>query len=50
MQKANGVTKLLAETDSLVELIFEYRTIVKSFEWQAFNKYMATILGASNDK
>ncbi len=33
MQKTDKVTKFLAETDSLVELLFEYRLIVKSFEW-----------------
>src|SRR3972149_6674138 len=35
MRQADNVTKLVAETDSLVELIYEYRSIVKSFEWQA---------------
>jgi hypothetical protein len=35
MQRVDEVTKLVAETDSLAELIFEYRTIVRSFEWQA---------------
>lgn len=33
MQKANDVKKFIAETDSLTELIFEYRGIVKNFEW-----------------
>jgi hypothetical protein len=33
MQKADNVSKMTAETDSLVELMFEYRTIVKSFDW-----------------
>jgi len=33
MQKANDVKKFVAETDSLTELIFEYRSIVKNFEW-----------------
>ena len=33
MQKANDVRKFIAETDSLTELIFEYRRIVKNFEW-----------------
>jgi hypothetical protein len=47
MQKANGVTKLLAETDSLVELIFEYRTIVKSFEWQAVREVVIDRLEGS---
>jgi hypothetical protein len=47
MQKADGVTKLLAETDSLVELIFEYRTIVKSFEWQAVREVVIDRLEGS---
>jgi hypothetical protein len=34
MQKLDGIEKILAETDTLVELIYEYRIIVKSFEWQ----------------
>jgi hypothetical protein len=33
MRKADNVSKMYAETDTLVELIFEYRSIVKSFEW-----------------
>jgi hypothetical protein len=33
MQKATSVTKFNAETDSLTELIFEYRSLVKNFEW-----------------
>lgn len=33
MRKADKISELVAQTDSLVELIFEYRGIVKSFEW-----------------
>ena len=33
MQKANNITKFIAETDSLTTLIFEYRSVVKNFEW-----------------
>lgn len=33
MTKADKVTKFIAETDSLTELIFEYRAVVKGFEW-----------------
>jgi len=33
MQKSNDVKKFVAEIDSLTELIFEYRGIVKNFEW-----------------
>lgn len=33
MQKADNVKKFIAETDSLTELIFEYRSVVKNFEW-----------------
>lgn len=33
MQKADDVKKFIAETDSLTELIFEYRSVVKNFEW-----------------
>ncbi len=33
MQKMDGVKKNVAEINSLVELIFEYRSVVKSFEW-----------------
>ncbi len=47
MQKTDKVTRLLAETDSLVELIFEYRTIVKSFEWQAIREVVIDRLEGS---
>lgn len=47
MQKVDKVAKLVAETDSLVELIFEYRTIVKSFEWQAVREIVIDRLEGS---
>ncbi|MEK7398612.1 MAG: hypothetical protein AAB116_16895, partial [Candidatus Poribacteria bacterium] len=47
MQKVDNVTKLIAETDSLVELIFEYRTIVKSFEWHAIREVVIDRLEGS---
>ncbi|CAD5963603.1 NheIR [Planktothrix tepida] len=48
MQKAdNELTKIIAETDSLVELIFEYRTIVKSFEWSAVREVVIDRLEGS---
>jgi len=33
MLKSNGIKKFIAETDSLTALIFEYRSVVKNFEW-----------------
>ena len=33
MQKADAVEKFVAETDSLTALIYEYRSIVKNFDW-----------------
>lgn len=33
MRKAEDLSKMTAETDSLCELIYEYRNLVKSFEW-----------------
>lgn len=47
MQKADSVTKIVAEIDSLVELIFEYRTVVKSFEWQAVREIVIDRLEGS---
>lgn len=47
MRKVNKVTKIIAETDSLVELIFEYRTIVKSFEWLAVREVLIDRLEGS---
>lgn len=33
MQRADNIKRFIAETDSLTELIYEYRSIVKNFEW-----------------
>lgn len=33
MRKMEKIDKVIAETDSLVELIFEYKSYVKSFDW-----------------
>lgn len=33
MQKVDNVTRVIAETDSLVELLYEYRKVVRNFEW-----------------
>lgn len=47
MQKADNIKKVIAETDSLVELIFEYRIIVKSFEWQSVREVVIDRLEGS---
>ena len=47
MQKADKVSKLIAETDSLVELIFEYRSIVKSFDWHTVREVVLDRLEGS---
>lgn len=47
MQKADQVTKIIAETDALVELIYEYRTLVKSFEWPAVREVVIDRLEGS---
>jgi nheIR len=33
MQKADSVSKRIAEIDTLAELIYEYKSLVKSFDW-----------------
>lgn len=33
MRRIDNVSEFVSQTDTLVELIFEYRSIVKSFEW-----------------
>lgn len=33
MRKLENINKVIAETDALVELIFEYKSYVKSFDW-----------------
>jgi hypothetical protein len=47
MQKADDVTKLIAETDSLTELIFEYRSVVKNFEWATIREIVIDRLEGS---
>jgi len=47
MQKADKISRLTAQTDALVELIFEYRAIVKSFEWQAVREVIIDRLEGS---
>jgi hypothetical protein len=47
MKKANGVTRREAEIDALVELIVEYRPIVKSFEWTAIREIVVDRLEGS---
>lgn len=47
MQKADNVSKIKAETDALVELIFEYKSVVKSFEWQAVREVVIDRLEGS---
>ena len=47
MQKADNVSKMTAETDSLVDLMFEYRTLVKSFDWQAVREVVLDRLEGS---
>jgi hypothetical protein len=47
MQKADNVSKMAAEIDSLVELIFEYRSVVKSFEWQTVREVVLDRLEGS---
>jgi hypothetical protein len=47
MKIADKVTEILAQTDSLAELIFEYRTIVKSFEWSAVREVVIDRLEGS---
>jgi hypothetical protein len=38
MQKIDNVKKVVAETDTLVELIYQYRSIVKTFEWRTIRE------------
>ena len=47
MQKADNISKLNAQTDTLVELLFEYRAIVKSFEWPAIREIIIDRLEGS---
>jgi hypothetical protein len=47
MQRADDVKKITAEIDSLAALIFEYRDVVKSFEWQAIKEIIIDRLEGS---
>lgn len=47
MQKADNISKIIAETDTLVELIYEYRSIVRSFDWQAVREVVIDRLEGS---
>lgn len=47
MQKADNVSKMAAQVDSLVELILEYRTIVRSFDWQIVREVLLDRLEGS---
>lgn len=47
MQKLDGIEKMIAETDTLVELIYQYRDIVKTFEWQTIREIIIDRLEGS---
>ncbi len=47
MQKVDNVSKMTAEIDSLVELILEYRAIVRNFEWQTVREVVLDRLEGS---
>jgi hypothetical protein len=47
MQKADDINKFVAETDSLTELIYEYRKLVKSFEWMTVREIIIDRLEGS---
>lgn len=47
MQKIDSIKKFVAETDSLTELIFEYRAVVKSFEWNTVREIVIDRLEGS---
>lgn len=47
MRRADNVSRLTAEMDSLVELIFEYKTLVRSFDWQAVREVVLDRLEGS---
>ncbi|MDR2842006.1 MAG: hypothetical protein LBV52_02270 [Spirochaetaceae bacterium] len=47
MQKTDNVQKIIAETDTLVELIYQYRDIVKTFEWQTIREVIIDRLEGS---
>jgi len=47
MQKLDKLKKITAETDTLIELIYEYRDIVKTFEWQTIREIIIDRLEGS---
>lgn len=47
MQRLDNVSKLTAEVDTLAELIVEYRSVVRSFEWSAVREVMIDRLEGS---
>lgn len=47
MRRAEKISELVAQTDTLVELIFEYREVVKSFEWPTIREIIIDRLEGS---
>jgi len=47
MQKLSDIKKIIAETDTLVELIYQYRSVVKTFDWQAIREVIIDRLEGS---
>jgi hypothetical protein len=47
MRKLDNIEKITAETDTLIELICEYRSTVKTFEWQTIREIIIDRLEGS---
>jgi len=47
MQKLDNIKKITAEIDTLIELIYEYKNIVKTFEWQTIREIIIDRLEGS---
>jgi len=47
MQKLDNIKKPVAETDTLVELIYQYRGLVKTFEWHTIREIIIDRLEGS---
>jgi hypothetical protein len=47
MQKLDNIKKIIAETDTLVELIYQYRNVVKTFDWQTVREIIIDRLEGS---
>lgn len=47
MRQSDNISKLTAEVDTLTELIFEYRSVVRSFEWSAVREIIIDRLEGS---